>query len=33
MIGPIELLILLVIGTFFAGALIAIIVLIKKDKS
>lgn len=32
-VGPIELLILVVIaGTFFVGALIAIIVLIKTDK-
>ena len=33
MVGPMELLILLIIGTFFVGALIAIIVLIRKDKS
>lgn len=33
MVGPMELLILLIIGTFFVGALIAIVVLIRKDKS
>lgn len=33
MFGPTELLILLIIGTFFVGALIAIVVLIRKDKS
>lgn len=33
MFGPMELLILLIIGTFFVGALIAIVVLIRKDKS
>lgn len=33
-VGPIELLIVVVItGIFFVGALIAIIVLIKKDKN
>ena len=33
MIGPIELLIVVVLaGTFFVGALIAIVVLIKMDK-